>query len=240
MKTIIGAVLGFFIGGIIGFLVVWGGGFEQTSEEIAIDNTASAPMHTNDDHGAMSGAMDAMTGSLEGKQGDDFDRAFINEMIVHHEGAVAMAELAKQYAGHAEIKTLADAIIAAQTAEIAQMQEWRKNWFEQNAMMMAEMPAANATTEVIAVGSKNFSFFVNGKENPDITVKEGDIVRIEFTSDGGFHDFVIDEFSAATEKIQTGGKSTVEFVANKKGSFEYYCSVGSHREMGMKGRFIVE
>jgi plastocyanin len=32
----------------------------------------------------------------------------------------------------------------------------------------------------------------------------------------------------------------IEFVANKKGKFEYYCSVGEHRAMGMKGNLVVE
>ena len=50
-------------------------------------------------------------------------------MIVHHEGAIAMAQDAGQRAQHAEIKTLAEAIIAAQNAEVAQMKTWRTAWF---------------------------------------------------------------------------------------------------------------
>jgi plastocyanin len=29
-------------------------------------------------------------------------------------------------------------------------------------------------------------------------------------------------------------------VADKKGTFEYYCSVGQHRALGMKGKLVVE
>ena len=83
-------------------------------------------------------------------------------------------------------------------------------------------------------------FFINGVENPDIKVNEGDKVRIEFTSTEGFHDWEIDEFNAATEKVNAGSSSSVEFVADKKGTFEYYCSVGQHRAKGMVGKFIVE
>lgn len=50
-------------------------------------------------------------------------------MIVHHEGAVAMAEDARAQATKPELKTLADAILAAQRAEIEQMKAWRKAWF---------------------------------------------------------------------------------------------------------------
>jgi uncharacterized protein (DUF305 family) len=78
---------------------------------------------------SMSDMMGDMTASLEGKQGDAFDQEFIKEMIVHHEGAVAMAELALTQAGRQEIKDLANAIITAQNTEIAQMKEWLKNWY---------------------------------------------------------------------------------------------------------------
>jgi uncharacterized protein (DUF305 family) len=79
---------------------------------------------------AISDTMSDMTASLQGKTGDDFDRAFISEMITHHEGAVDMAELALQNAGHSEIKQLAQNIISAQTAEIANMRGWQASWFD--------------------------------------------------------------------------------------------------------------
>jgi len=90
------------------------------------------------------------------------------------------------------------------------------------------------------LGGKNFAFLMDGKENPELRVKQGQKVRIEFTSESGFHDWVVDEFKAATKQVQTGGKTSVEFVADKKGTFEYYCSVGKHRQNGMKGNLIVE
>ncbi|MFN2312139.1 MAG: plastocyanin/azurin family copper-binding protein, partial [Spirochaetia bacterium] len=32
---------------------------------------------------------------------------------------------------------------------------------------------------------------------------------------------------------------TVEFVADRAGSFEFYCSVPGHRQAGMYGTFVV-
>ena len=96
------------------------------------------------------------------------------------------------------------------------------------------------STKTFIITGANFKFVVDGKENPTIEVNEGDTVKIKFTSTEGFHDWVVDEFGA-TAKVRAGDATTsVEFIADKKGTFEYYCSVGSHREMGMKGRFIVK
>lgn len=57
------------------------------------------------------------------------DRHFIEEMIPHHDGAIAMAELALERSTRPEIKSLASGIIEAQTIENAQMREWYKEWF---------------------------------------------------------------------------------------------------------------
>lgn len=58
-----------------------------------------------------------------------FDVQFIDSMIEHHQGAVAMAQAVLQQAERAELKTMAEAIIIAQNAEIQQMQEWRTAWY---------------------------------------------------------------------------------------------------------------
>jgi uncharacterized protein (DUF305 family) len=60
-----------------------------------------------------------------------FDRRFIEAMIPHHEGAIGMARDAQQKAERQEIKTLSQAIITAQEAEIAQMQQWLEAWYGQ-------------------------------------------------------------------------------------------------------------
>ncbi len=84
-------------------------------------------MHNNSM--GMSDAMDDMMQGLAGKTGDEFDKAFLAEMIMHHEGAVVMAESALQNAKHEEIKTMANAIISAQTTEIQQMKAWENAWY---------------------------------------------------------------------------------------------------------------
>src|SRR3989344_1215673 len=73
-----------------------------------------------------------------------------------------------------------------------------------------------------------------------INVKKGDTVRVTFKNVTGTHDFVIDEFDVRTNQIGEGEEEEVEFIADKAGTFEYYCSVGNHRAMGMVGKLIVE
>lgn len=58
-----------------------------------------------------------------------FDLQFLDTMIAHHQGAIDMAKMVDAKAGHAELKTLAKAIIAAQEKEIAQMKSWREKSF---------------------------------------------------------------------------------------------------------------
>jgi uncharacterized protein (DUF305 family) len=86
------------------------------------------------DHGAM-GMMDDManmTTELEGKTGDEFDKAFIEQMIMHHQSAIDMAAPGEQNAQHQEVKDLTKAIVAAQTKEIQQMKQWQQEWGYEN------------------------------------------------------------------------------------------------------------
>lgn len=62
--------------------------------------------------------------------GAEFDRAFIDAMVPHHESAIAMAKAAKE-AGldQPDLVAVADAILATQQVEIGQMKDWRGEWF---------------------------------------------------------------------------------------------------------------
>jgi uncharacterized protein (DUF305 family) len=86
------------------------------------------------DHSTMS--MADMTKQLEGLSGDDYDKAFIEMMIDHHQGAIDMAKLSDTRAKHDEIKQLSKDIITAQEKEIAEMKQWQKDWgYSTNEMM---------------------------------------------------------------------------------------------------------
>lgn len=102
-------------------------------------------------------------------------------------------------------------------------------------MMGGSESAAQSNTKIIEVSNKGFAFVP-----AEIRVKKGDTVKVTFTNTGGMHDFVIDELNVKTKQISDGQKEEVMFVADKAGTFEYYCSVGNHRQMGMVGKLIVE
>ncbi len=111
----------------------------------------------------------------------------------------------------------------------------------------ATTPSSEVTTKIdanIVVGSKDKEFTVVGTNfafAPSIMkVNKGDTVKIIFKNSGGTHDLKIDEFNVATNKIASGASETITFVADKTGTFEYYCSIGSHRAMGMKGTLTVQ
>lgn len=71
----------------------------------------------------------AMVESL-GSRDNEFDLRFMNQMIVHHEGAVAMAKDALNKSKRPEMKQLANDIITSQQKEIEQLKQWRKTWYE--------------------------------------------------------------------------------------------------------------
>lgn len=64
-----------------------------------------------------------------GPMDESFDLRFIDAMIPHHEGAIAMAQQVLEQSNRAEMRELAQSIIDAQQQEIDQMQQWRQAWY---------------------------------------------------------------------------------------------------------------
>lgn len=56
----------------------------------------------------------------------DADVAFMQGMLAHHKGAVEMSEVALKYGKDEKVRDLANRIIKAQAAEIAEMEAWLK------------------------------------------------------------------------------------------------------------------
>lgn len=65
---------------------------------------------------------------LEAAEGEEFDRLFLEHMIVHHEGAIDMSEQVLAEGEDEEVAALAEEVIEVQEAEIEQMREWLEEW----------------------------------------------------------------------------------------------------------------
>ena len=99
-----------------------------------VDGQVSGPDHAAMGHGpATPGAGDAafaaseaaMHSGMAAASGDTVDEAYIAKMIAHHEGAIAMARVALAQSQDPEVRRMAQAVIDAQTVEIAEMRAWK-------------------------------------------------------------------------------------------------------------------
>ncbi|MEI6326745.1 MAG: cupredoxin domain-containing protein [Candidatus Roizmanbacteria bacterium] len=94
---------------------------------------------------------------------------------------------------------------------------------------------ASSSVKTIAMEAGSFYFMPN-----IITVKEGTTVKITFSSVSMMHNFYLDEFAVKGPTVKSGNTETFEFIASKKGTYEYYCAIGAHRANGQVGTLIVE
>ena len=99
---------------------------------------------------------------------------------------------------------------------------------------MASTTEADTKIKSFQIDASNYKFVPN-----TLKVNLGDTVKITFRNTQGMHNFMLDEFDAKSKTIQANQIEELSFVASKKGTFEYYCSVANHRAMGMVGTLTV-
>ena len=102
-------------------------------------------------------------------------------------------------------------------------------------MSQEKSDSTESEINTISIEGGNFYFKPN-----EIRVKKGEKVKIVLTSKEGIHNFVIDDFNVQTEEISDGKTTEIVFTPTQSGTFEFYCSLGNHRALGMKGSLIVE
>lgn len=66
---------------------------------------------------------------LSSLSGSEFEIAFMESMIEHHEAAIREAGTCLDRAAHRQLLRLCESVIAAQSAEIEQLQEWLCTWY---------------------------------------------------------------------------------------------------------------
>lgn len=112
----------FFIIGLIGIVIGYAGGRSGGR------HAAMREMMKNQPHD-MNTMMNVMNEVLKSKSGDELEQAFLEEMIIHHEGAVNMAQTIKAGTKRPELQKLADGIVNEQNQEIGMMKVWLSDWF---------------------------------------------------------------------------------------------------------------
>ena len=80
-------------------------------------------------HGSMGMGTEGMARQMVMQNGQYSDRRFIDAMVPHHQGAIAMAEVALKNAEHEEIKQLSRNIVSTQQAEIEELKALKKEEF---------------------------------------------------------------------------------------------------------------
>lgn len=82
--------------------------------------------------------------------------------------------------------------------------------------------------------------FEFGYSSSALTAKVGQTVNVTLTNSGsGSHNFVIDALGVNSGIISSGESVSFSFTPQEAGSFEFYCSIGSHKAMGMVGTLTV-
>ena len=104
---------------------------EISTMESLRKQAASAP--GSPQHMGMSDHTMGMDGDMkELSTAEPFDKAFLEMMIPHHKGAVAMARTQLKQGKLPQLKKLANSIISSQTKEIEQMRAWLEQWYPGN------------------------------------------------------------------------------------------------------------
>jgi uncharacterized protein (DUF305 family) len=85
--------------------------------------------HDQMGHGSMGMGSGGMAKQMVTKNGEYSDEAFIDAMVPHHQGAIAMAKVALKNAEHEQIKELSRNILASQQAEIEELKAIKKEEF---------------------------------------------------------------------------------------------------------------
>jgi hypothetical protein len=68
-----------------------------------------------------------------GKADKYFDQRYINAMIAHHGGAMALARQVKDITKREDIKKLAEDILANEPKAITELYQWKKDWYQDTA-----------------------------------------------------------------------------------------------------------
>jgi uncharacterized protein (DUF305 family) len=91
-------------------------------------------------HGSMGMGSKGIAKQMVMENGKYSDRAFIDAMVPHHQGAIAMAEVALKNAEHEEIEELSRNIVSTQQSEIKELKSIKQQEFGTSNVPMEMSP----------------------------------------------------------------------------------------------------
>lgn len=130
-NTIIIGLLTLVVGLLAGYLLGASTLFHQSSfnDNHAHHNQAASHEHGSHDGFGMGGMMHGMMFSASDQSVEEFEETWLQQMIIHHEGAVQMSEELLERTDRPELIDFAEEIINAQSEEVETMETWLNNWF---------------------------------------------------------------------------------------------------------------
>jgi uncharacterized protein (DUF305 family) len=150
---------------------------------------------------------------------NEADAAFAGHMIVHHQQAVEMAELAASRAGNAEVKKLSARIKAAQSPEIATMTGWLRDWGRPAASAGMEMghgtmPGVMSDDDMKKLATRSGTEFDKEFLRMMIAHHEGAIEMAEEETSGGANA----DAKALAQRIGTSQQAEIDDMKKLLGS----------------------
>lgn len=74
-----------------------------------------------------------------------------------------------------------------------------------------------------------------------LNISKGEKVRIWIVNDGSTaHNLHLPDMNLDSGNVAPGNKGYVDFVSDRVGSYNFYCGVGGHKDLGMNGNIIVK
>lgn len=76
----------------------------------------------------------------------------------------------------------------------------------------------------------------------EVRIKKGETVKITFKNNGRMdHNWMVDGLGGASiDTTKAGATNSITLTPSQKGTFTVFCSIGSHRALGMQGTLVVE
>ncbi len=92
------------------------------------------------------------------------------------------------------------------------------------------------TGEIIELDIEAYSWGFNQNLQK---INRGDKVRLKLTSSDGTHGVTMPDFGVYSNPISPGGEEIIEFIADKTGSFNFFCNMPCGQGHGMMQGSIV-